>query len=69
MSCYNTAIKLDPNYAEAYANLAAVHKDSGRLAEAIELYRKALQLKPEFGEAIANLTHSLVGAMDRWFGR
>lgn len=28
IACYSTAISLEPNYAEAYANLAAVHKVS-----------------------------------------
>ena len=49
-----------PSLAEAYANLAAVHKDCGRVTEAIQLYRKALELRPDFGEAVANLTHCLV---------
>lgn len=44
--CYNTAISLEPNYAEAHANLAAALKDAGRLSEAVQLYRKALDLKP-----------------------
>jgi tetratricopeptide (TPR) repeat protein len=60
IACYSTAINLEPNYAEAYANLAAVHKDCGRVVESIQLYRKALELRPDFGEAIANLTHCLV---------
>ena len=62
ITCYSTAISLEPDYAEAYSNLAAVHKDSGRVVESIQLYRKALELRPDFGEAIANLTHCLVNS-------
>jgi tetratricopeptide (TPR) repeat protein len=71
IACYSTAINLEPNYAEAYANLAAVHKDCGRVVESIQLYRKALELRPDFGEAIANLTHCLVSAavlLRSWVG-
>lgn len=64
IACYSTAINLEPNYAEAYANLAAVHKDCGRVLESIQLYRKALELRPDFVEAIANLTHCLVSARE-----
>lgn len=60
ISCYNSAIQLEPNYAEAYANLAAANKDIGKVVDAIQLYRKALDLRPDFGEAIANLIHALV---------
>ena len=50
---------LQPESAEAHANLASCYKDAARQDTAITSYRRALQLRPDFPEAFANLVHSL----------
>ena len=45
------AIKLKPDYAEAYSNLGILLKDLGKLKEAEIITRKAIELKPDFAEA------------------
>ncbi len=53
------AIKLRPNYAEAYNNIAASYESMGKWDEAIEAARKAIALKPDFQLAQNNLAWSL----------
>lgn len=50
---------LQPESAEAHANLASCYKDAARQDAAITSYRRALALRPDFPEAFANLVHSL----------
>lgn len=64
MRCYLTAIKLKPNHADAYSNLAGACKDAGRLLEAITYYRQALEFSPDCVEATANLVHTLTLVCD-----
>lgn len=52
---YQTAIALQPNYAEAYNNLGSVYGKQGKLALAIESYQQAIVLKPNYSEAHNNL--------------
>ncbi len=49
------SLELDPNFALAHYDLAAVYRDQGRLDAAIEEYKKALELSPNFPEALSNL--------------
>ena len=58
-ACYEHVATLQPDSAEAQANLASAYKDSARQDTAITAYRRALQLRPDFPEAFANLVHSL----------
>jgi len=51
---YDEAIKLNPNYAEAYNNKGVVLKSLNRLEEAIENYNKAIKLKINYAEAYNN---------------
>ena len=60
--CYAKALDVDPNFAEAQANLANILVASNRNEEAVVLYRRALQNKPELrgiyrglGRALENL--------------
>ena len=52
---YKMAIKIKPNYAEAYYNMAIAQKEIGALEAAVESYKKAIELKPYFIEAKDNL--------------
>ena len=42
------AIRLKPDYAEAYSNLGAAFHDIGRYEEAVTHYRKAARYDPYF---------------------
>ena len=53
------AIKLKPNFSDAYNVLGAILKDQGKLKEAELSHRKAIQLKPNFAEAYSNLGNIL----------
>lgn len=50
----NKAIKLYPNFAEAYYNRANLMAISGKLPEAYEDYTRAIELEPNMGEAYYN---------------
>ena len=52
---YRKSIQADSRFAEPYINLGPILKESGRLAEAIEVEEKALKLKPNSDGAAANL--------------
>jgi Tetratricopeptide repeat len=52
---YREAVRVDPNYAEAYYNLALTLKDQEQVDEAIATYREALRIRPDFFEARFNL--------------
>ena len=45
ISCYLRAIQINPAFADAYSNLAAIYKDSGNVNEAITYYTKARLLR------------------------
>jgi adenylate cyclase len=44
----NTALRLNPNFALAYSNLASIHNYSGRPLEAIPVLERAIRLDPAF---------------------
>ena len=50
----NKAIKLFPDFAQAYYNRGNLEALSGRLPEAFENYSKAIELNPSFAEAYYN---------------
>jgi Flp pilus assembly protein TadD len=56
---YQGAIKLEPENAVPYNNLAALYNAHGDSQRAIILYRKALELAPNFIEAKAALARVL----------
>tara|TARA_B100000579_G_scaffold437184_1_gene465537 strand:- start:184 stop:1827 length:1644 start_codon:yes stop_codon:yes gene_type:complete len=49
------AIKINPNFADAYSNLGNILRDHSNLKEAENSYRKAIKLNPNFAEAYSNL--------------
>ena len=53
------AIKLKPEFPEAYSNLGSVLRDIGSLGESEKALRKAIELKPELPEAHLNLGNVL----------
>ncbi|MFQ5545679.1 MAG: FkbM family methyltransferase, partial [Acidiferrobacterales bacterium] len=53
--CYQQALTLKPDFAEAHNNLGNALKEQGKLTEAIAAYRQALALKPDFTDAHSNL--------------
>jgi protein O-GlcNAc transferase len=61
LASYDQAIKLKPNYAEAYSNRGVVLKELGQLAEAIASYDQAIKLKPDDVGAYYNRGNALKG--------
>jgi len=55
----NKAIKLNPNYAQAFNNKANVLDDLWRPAEAIRNYEKCIQIAPDFSDAYSNRAFAL----------
>lgn len=47
INCYEKAIEIDPNFVEAYYNLAYVYKELDDLVNAEQYFRKALFTNPE----------------------
>jgi protein O-mannosyl-transferase len=64
---YQTALRLNPDYAEAHYNLGITYKSKGQLDLAIEQYRTALRLDPENAAARNNLAniYAFQGLSDR----
>ncbi|MBI3599351.1 MAG: tetratricopeptide repeat protein [Nitrospinae bacterium] len=52
---FNQAIKLKPEFVEAYYNLGLVLAIQGRIEEAIVRFNEAIKLKPDYSEAHQNL--------------
>jgi tetratricopeptide (TPR) repeat protein len=57
---YDKALKIAPDYAEAWYDLGLALDQMGRLDEAITHYRKAVQLNPPFPYAYNNLGNALM---------
>ncbi len=51
----NTAIKLNPHYAEAYHDLGVIYYSLGRISEAQQQYRKAIKVNPQYPDAYNSL--------------
>ena len=45
---YQSALNVNPDYAEAHTNLGNALKSEGKLDEAIASYRRAVELEPRF---------------------
>ena len=52
---FQKAIAIDPAHAASYNALGVLYKNSGRLAEALEVLNKAVRLDGDLGDALFNL--------------
>jgi len=52
---FQSALQINPGYAEAHNNLGIAFSQTGRIDEAIAQYQKALQIKPDDAEAHCSL--------------
>tara|TARA_B110000008_G_scaffold60207_1_gene59786 strand:+ start:424 stop:1995 length:1572 start_codon:yes stop_codon:yes gene_type:complete len=59
INIYKEAIKIKPDYADAYNNLGAAQKEKGDIEEAIVSCKQALKIKPDYAEANINLGNAL----------
>ena len=57
--CYQAALWLRPDDADAHNNLGAALADLGRLEEAVACYKEAIRLRPGFVNAHYNLGNAL----------
>jgi tetratricopeptide (TPR) repeat protein len=55
MGHYQEALRLKPDYAEAFYNLGVAFDQRGQVGEAIRRYQEAIRLKPEYADAHNNL--------------
>jgi Flp pilus assembly protein TadD len=55
MAHYSEAVRIKPDFLEAYNNLGIALASQGRIDEAITQYTDALRIKPDFLEARLNL--------------
>lgn len=60
-ACYQHALLLRPDFAEAHTNLAVILQRRGQLGEAAQHYQEALRLRPDYPEAHYNYA-TLLGA-------
>ena len=56
---YKQALKIKPDYANAYYNMGAALKDKGDLDSAIDSYKQAINIKPDYAEAYNNMGNIL----------
>ena len=56
---YKQALKIKPDYAEAYYNMGVALNDKGDPEAAIESYKQALKIKPDYAEAYNNIGNVL----------
>ena len=54
IECFNKALEIDPEYAEAWNNKGISLRKLGRYEEAIECYDKALEINPRLAESWHN---------------
>jgi lipoprotein NlpI len=59
ISCYQKALEINPDFAEAHNNLGTTFNSQGRFEEAIGCFQKALAINPNFAEAHNNLGTAL----------
>ena len=60
ISHYKMAIKLKPDFADAYNNLGAVLFNAKMTEEAIDYFKEAIRIRPSFTAAQKNLETALL---------
>lgn len=55
VQAYHKVLELEPNYVEAYNNLAIVYQEMGDLEKARLAYQKSIELNPRYEKAYNNL--------------
>ena len=56
---FQTAVRLQPDLAQAHNNLGCLLSGAGKPAEAAAEFREALKWKPEYADAMNNLGQTL----------
>ena len=56
---YKKALKINPDYAQAYNNMGNALYDKGDLEESIESYKQALKINPDYADAYNNMGNAL----------
>jgi protein O-GlcNAc transferase len=66
---YEMAIRLNPDFAEAYNNLGVIAKETGNYERSIQLYEAALRINPHFSQTLNNLgvIYTMIGRMTEGF--
>ena len=59
MECLRMAIKIKPDYAQAYNTMGNAELMRGRLDDSVACFRNALKYKPDFAMAHSNLIYTL----------
>jgi tetratricopeptide (TPR) repeat protein len=54
IEAYNTAIEIDPQYAEAWNDEGTAHHSLNRYEDAIKAYNKAIEIDPQYAETWHN---------------
>jgi tetratricopeptide (TPR) repeat protein len=54
-ACYQSALRLDPDYEEAHFNLGGCYKFEGQYSKAEKHFRRAIKIDPKYGLAYAEL--------------
>ncbi|CAL5413958.1 unnamed protein product [Camellia sinensis] len=54
-NCYVEALRIQPNFAIAWSNLAGLFMEAGDLNRSLQYYKEAVKLKPAFPDAYLNL--------------
>ena len=62
LACYQKAVELKPDWAEAHNNVGLGLAEQGKQADAAASFRRALELNPHFAEVHHNLGNALLKA-------
>ncbi len=54
------AVKLDPDYIDAYMRLSSIYYKTGRLEDERKMYEKVIEIRPQFPEVYFNYGHWLM---------
>ena len=60
MEAFESAIGLNPDFAEAHNNLGTLYSKLGRMDDALACFQRAIDINPEYAEAHRNYSHVLL---------